>query len=55
MKSQIMNEAWNNPRINENRQGAIDCCETEHLPHNELNPRCYKNASGLVGKIPYAG
>jgi len=27
---------------------------TEHLPHNEMNPQCYKNA-GNTGRIPYAG
>lgn len=31
------------------------CCVQEHLPHNEMNPQCYKSASGGVGRIPYAG
>lgn len=57
-KSLILDSAFDNPQVPGallQRQGQSDCCVREHLPHNELDPRCYKNASGKVGKIPYAG
>lgn len=58
-KSQIMDEAWKNQNIANtvysNGQQNNTCCDREHLPHNEKNPQCYRNASGLASKIPYAG
>lgn len=58
-KSQILDGAWNDPRIvnsiNEQDGRSKTCCDAEHLPHNEMNPQCYKNASGIASRIPYAG
>ena len=38
VKSQIMDEAWKDPRYSNTIQGgdnqANTCCEVEHLPHN---------------------
>lgn len=38
VKSQIMDQAWNDPRYTNTIQGdnnqANTCCEVEHLPHN---------------------
>lgn len=59
VKSQIIDGAWRDPRLasslNDYERRRNTCCEADHLPHNEMNPQCYRNASGITSRIPFAG
>lgn len=56
-KSEMINQAWNNSQLAGDIETGLNesCCKTEHLPHNEKNPRCYQNTTVSMGKIPFAG
>lgn len=56
-KSEILDRAWGDRQLAGQITGALNktCCVAEHLPHNEMNPQCYRNSGASVGRIPYAG
>ena len=57
-KSEMLNQAWNNSQLAGDISAGMsqsNCCKTDHLPHNEKNPQCYRNTNIGVSKIPFAG
>lgn len=56
-KSEIIDRAWGNRQLAGEIAGAMNqtCCVNEHLPHNEMNPQCYKGSGASMGKVPFAG
>lgn len=56
-KSELVGQAWRDRQLAGDISNGMNqtCCVTEHLPHNEKNPQCYRNTTVSVGRIPFAG
>ena len=57
-KSEMLKQAWGNSQLAGDISAGVNqgsCCKSEHLPHNEKNPQCYRNTNLGMKKIPFAG